>query len=128
MKFSFECLEVYQRAITFSADVEFILERAGLTKSLSDLLFRAALSIPLNIAEGTGHRPKRQKRNYYWAARGAAFECIPLIEILFVRKIISASERDELRSKLVIIGKMLCRLSEAQDKAMVIENQLALKN
>lgn len=112
MKFSFENLEVYQRSIELNTAIETVLERKGITRTLADQFSRAALSIPLNIAEGNGRWHKGDKRNFFWIARGSAFECIPIIEILTIKKILSLEERESLREKIEVIGKMLTRLSQ----------------
>ena len=117
MAFPFEDLEVYKRSINFCTQIESILERKGLTKTIADQLSRAALSIPLNIAEGNGRWHSGDKRQFFWIARGSAFECIPIIEILTIKSVVTATEREELRSKLEIIGKMLTRLVQAHDAA-----------
>ncbi|MGZ3749495.1 MAG: four helix bundle protein [Pseudobdellovibrionaceae bacterium] len=115
MKFSFENLEVYQRSIEFNTAIETILERKGIPRTLADQLSRAALSIPLNIAEGNGRWHKGDKRNFFWIARGSAFECVPLIEIMTIKKILSQEKREDLREKIEVIGKMLTRLSQIHD-------------
>ncbi|MGZ3781951.1 MAG: four helix bundle protein [Pseudobdellovibrionaceae bacterium] len=48
----------------------------GITRTLADQLSRAALSIPLNIDEGNGRWHNGDKRNFFWIARGSAFECV----------------------------------------------------
>ncbi|MFV8248179.1 four helix bundle protein [Bdellovibrio bacteriovorus] len=115
MKFSFENLEVYQRAIKFNLVIDDILKREGVTRTLADQLSRAAISIPLNIAEGNGRWHKGDKRQFFWIARGSAFECIPAIEILSLKNAISGQEKESLRSDLEVIGKMLTKLAQAQD-------------
>ena len=83
---------------------------------MADQLSRAALSIPLNIAEGNGRWHSGDKRQYFWIARGSTFECIPIVEILAIKSVISAKEREELRSKLEVIAKMLTRLTQVHEK------------
>jgi four helix bundle protein len=116
MAFPFEDLEVYKRSINLCTQIETIIDRNGVSKTIADQLSRAALSIPLNIAEGNGRWHSGDKRQFFWIARGSAFECIPIIEILSIKSVISLKERDEIRSKLQIIGKMLTRLSQAHEK------------
>lgn len=115
MAFPFEDLEVYKRSINLCAQVESFLERQGVTKTIADQFSRAALSIPLNIAEGNGRWHSGDKRQFFRIARGSAFECIPIIEVLTIKSVITAKEREELRNKLEIIGKMLTRLIQAHD-------------
>lgn len=112
MAFPFEDLEVYKRSIQFVSDVESLLERENkkISKGITDQLSRAALSIPLNIAEGNGRWHKGDKRQFFWIARGSVFECIPIIEILRIKEAITDAKKAQLREQLEIIGKMLTRL------------------
>src|SRR5204863_3562972 len=48
---------------------------------LSDQLDRASLSVPLNIAEGAG-RSGRDQARHYAIARGSAFECLAVLDLL----------------------------------------------
>jgi four helix bundle protein len=73
MAFQFEKLEVYQKALDWVESVETICEylKGKVSYSLIDQLSRAALSIPLNIAEGNGRWHKGEKRQFFWIARGS---------------------------------------------------------
>jgi len=113
MAFPFEDLEVYKRSIKLVSDIEDILDRPKMGKTTSDQLSRAALSIPLNIAEGNGRWHKGDKRNFFWIARGSVFECVPILEILKIKNLISKEECDSFRTQLEVIGKMLTRLIQA---------------
>jgi four helix bundle protein len=118
MAFPFEDLEVYKRSIQFVSDVESLLvqENKRISRVLTDQLSRAALSIPLNIAEGNGRWHSGDKRQYFWIARGSAFECIPIIEVLRIKNIITDEKKFDFRDQLEIIGKMLTRLIQAHEK------------
>lgn len=116
MSFPFEDLDVYKRSIKFVSEVETLIERPKLGKPISDQLSRAALSIPLNIAEGNGRWHKAEKRQFFWIARGSAFECVPILEILKIKNLISDSEREALRNQLEVLGKMLTRLIQVHQE------------
>jgi four helix bundle protein len=84
MSFTFENLNIYQRSLCFVAEIESIISelRTSMSRNFIDQLSCAALSVPLNIAEGNGRWHKGDKRNFFWIARGSVFECVPLIETL----------------------------------------------
>lgn len=60
MKFKFEELRVYQEAIVFISEIFFLTKKwpPPYKYSLADQLQRAALSISLNIAEGSSRTTK----------------------------------------------------------------------
>jgi four helix bundle protein len=76
--FDFEKLEVYSRAKLFNSAISLFLENANISKNKNDQLERAAFSIMLNIAEGTGRFTRPDKKNFYIIARGSAFECVAI--------------------------------------------------
>lgn len=119
MAFPFENLEVYKQSIKFVSDIQSMLEQNSkqIHKSVADQLSRACLSIPLNIAEGNGRWHKAEKRQFFWIARGSAFECVPIIEILWIKKFISSDERETFRQQLEVIGKMLTRLIQVHTES-----------
>ncbi len=80
--FDFEKLEVYSKAKLFNRDVSFFLEHTNISKNKNDQLERAAFSIMLNIAEGSGRFTKPDKKNFYIIARGSAFECVAIFRFL----------------------------------------------
>ena len=76
MSFPFEQLQVYQLALKWVKDVENLnptLQKT-VSRTFIDQLSRAALSIPLNIAEGNGRWHNAEKRQFLWIARGSVFE------------------------------------------------------
>lgn len=118
MKFSFENLEVYHLSLDWVRQADQIIERCGrrISRPLADQLCRAALSVPLNIAEGNGRWHKGDKRNFFWIARGSVFECVPIIEVLRIKSLISQEEHEAFHNRLEHIGKMLSALIKVHNK------------
>ena len=74
---------------------------------LGDQLFRAATSMPANIADGVGKRSRAERRNYYDHARGSAFESGSHLDIVRLLKCVPDEEIDKGKAMLVEIVKML---------------------
>lgn len=113
MAFRFEGLYVYQAAVKLSSNVFDITKGWPTTYrySLGDQLNRAALSISLNIAEGTS-RKQKDFQHFLSIARGSCYECVPIIMIASEKHLISEAERARLYSLLEEIAKMLTTLRE----------------
>ena len=112
--FNFEKLEVYRKALGF-ADTIFQKTLLWPTKyqfNLTDQLRRAALSISLNIAEGSS-RTKKEFKRFLCIARGSCFECVPLIEIAYKQKLLSTKERFEWYNHSVTLAKMISKLKSS---------------
>ena len=117
MAFTFEKLNVYQKAIDF-ADAA-----CTLTKSfprgyffLANQLNRAALSIAANIAEGNGRFTKPDRKNFFGIARGSVQECVPLLELAFRQKLLADDRHQQLKSDLEEIARMLSGLIKGLEK------------
>jgi four helix bundle protein len=108
--FDFEKLEVYSKAKVFNSAVSLFIENVRVSKNKKDQLERAAFSIMLNIAEGTGRFTKPDKKNFYIIARGSAFECVAIFDYLFDQKVIGQEKFNEFYSSLEEISKMLYAL------------------
>jgi four helix bundle protein len=109
--FGFEHLEVYQRSIEFLALAWQIAERLPRGQSgISDQLRRAALSIPLNIAEGNGRIGEADVNRHRAIARGSAMECAAILDVLRVLSLTEADGLIEGRSLLLRIVSMLSKL------------------
>ena len=86
--FEFQNLEVYKKAKAFYLDCKRLIASNKFDNIVKDQLRRAAFSIPLNIAEGSGKFSKADRKNYFVTARGSVFECVAVIDILCEEKII----------------------------------------
>ena len=108
--FNFNRLDVYGCAISFFKLAVPFAERAPPGyNTLNDQLRRAAVSIPLNIAEASGKYEKDERR-YFAVARGSALECAAIIDVFEVLGAVTAGEANAARELLERIVSMLTRL------------------
>jgi four helix bundle protein len=106
-----ERLDVYQCALRFAALSFRILEGTPRGQSeLSEQLRRATLSIPLNIAEGTGKAASRERARYYAIARGSAMECGAVVDLLRLQGLITEETGSEAKEALERIVAMLTKM------------------
>ncbi|MUP44188.1 four helix bundle protein [Gramella sp. BOM4] len=108
VKFNFEDLKVYQKALDF-ADFAYSLthkfpnsEKYGLSSQFS----RAAVSIALNISEGSGDSDPQFHR-FLQIAEGSVRESVTCTTIGFRRGFISNEENQKARNLLLEILKMI---------------------
>ncbi|MBP9760655.1 MAG: four helix bundle protein [Candidatus Magasanikbacteria bacterium] len=109
-EFQFEKFPVYQKSEEFYVHVIQIFKNKKIEKHIQDQLKRAALSIVLNIAEGSGKYSKNDKKNFYIIAKGSVNECVALLRILKIEQYISEDLFSALYDLLCSIAKMLSGL------------------
>lgn len=102
----FRTLDVYRCAIAFLPMAYGIA--AHLDGEMAGQLRRAALSINLNIAEGTG-RFDRDQRKFLITARGSALECAAVLDATEALGI-KAAETADGNALLVRIVSMLTKM------------------
>lgn len=78
---------------------------------LSEQLRRAAISIPLNIAEGVGKNTVQERRRFHTIARGSAMECGVLVDLLGALKFIEPDAKNEAKTRLHRLVSMLSKMS-----------------
>jgi four helix bundle protein len=111
-KLNHENLEVYQAAIELLALVVRILEQFPRGYApVADQLRRAALSIPLNIAEGYGKRGSDDRARFYDIARGSAHECGAILDSSRVLRTIDEPTYGQGKILLHRIVSMLVRMT-----------------
>ena len=108
--FGFQRLDVYRCSVQFLALAVAQAERArhGFA-TLSDQLRRAALSVPLNIAEGSG-KTDRDGARFYTIARGSALECAAILDVLEALGVVDSEDLRPCRALLERIVSMLTKL------------------
>ena len=80
--FDFQKLEVYKKAKLFYINNKQIVNENKLETYIRDQLSRAAFSVPLNLAEGSGKFSKADRKNYYTTARASVYECVAILDII----------------------------------------------
>lgn len=109
--FNFQRLDVYQRAIEFLAAAATITDELPRgSGALCDQLKRAALSIPLNIAEAQGRSSTGEVARAYAIVRGSAMECAAIIDAARVLNAIDEQRAAKAGALLVRIVQMLTKL------------------
>jgi len=112
--FNFEELVVYQKAIDFAGRIYFVTKKYpryeifGLTTQFQ----KAAVSIPLNVAEGSA-KTKRDFCRFLDMARGSVYECVAILQISRKQNYITKRVYDEIRGTLAELSKMLSGLKRS---------------
>lgn len=111
---NFRRLDVYQAAVRFLPHSAGIADRLPLRyAAMADQLRRAALSISLNISEGSGKTSEPDQRRFYSIARGSAMECAAIIDACSALALIERAQMEEADQLLISVVRMLsgmCRL------------------
>jgi four helix bundle protein len=117
MSFMFEKLEVYQRAIDLAEKIDRLTDgfAGNGNHHLVDQLGRASISISLNIAEGNVRWRTKDRRNFFWIARGSAFECVPLVELCRRKQLMTKETSEEIKAELEVICRMLTALIKGSE-------------
>jgi len=111
MAFDFERLDVYKEALNFADSVYRVSaefpkdELYGLTGQLR----RAAVSVALNIAEGSG-KSKKEFIHYLKMARASIHECVPLLTIADRQGYLNQDGFGAFYRRCESLAKMLSRL------------------
>ena len=106
-----EKLDAYRCSIEFLAkalDVLGQLPRGH--AALSDQLRRAAMSVPLNIAEGAGKVTQNERAHFHRIARGSAMECGAIIDVVRLMDVVPEEQLVDAKSLLVRIVSMLSKM------------------
>jgi len=109
MAFRFEGLEIFHLAVEFSVGVHDLVmkfpaeERFDLTSQAR----RAANSIALNIAEGSGRGTKKDFSHFLDVALGSTFETVACFFIAEKQSYISKQELEKIKKEAESLGKKI---------------------
>jgi len=108
--FGFQRLDAYRAATEFLGVTSKLV--VGIPKGHGDIvdqLRRAALSVPLNIAEGSG-KFNRDAVRFYTIARGSALECAAILDALEAMALFHEANLKQARDLLERVVSMLTGL------------------
>jgi len=122
MAFGHEKLDVYQLSIRYVGWVyEYAEKLGGPQRHARDQWLRASQSIPLNIAEGNGKTSNADRRRFFEIARGSAFECAAIQDVLVVSgamdREISAPRKVELDRIAIMLSRLGGRGYEVREES-----------
>jgi four helix bundle protein len=118
--FEFEKYEIYQKALEYAIKMYNITrnfpnsEQFGLCSQLR----RAALSIPLNLAEGFCNYYKKEKKRYYRIARGSIHECVPALAISLNQNFIDSCDHKDMYKESFGLSRRIAGLIRSVDKRL----------
>lgn len=115
MAFRFEELEIFHLAVDFSAKAYTITKRFPLEErfDLTSQARRAANSIALNIAEGSGRKTKKDFSHFLDIAVGSTFEVVTCFFLAKKHGYISEQELDDVKKEGERLSKKIYSFKNA---------------
>lgn len=116
IRFNFEKLEVWQKAMDLTVEIYKLTEQFPRSEqfSLTDQLRRAISSVTANIAEGTSRISRKDQAHYTSIAYASLMETMNHILLASRLEYIQISLVDSLRIKIQAIAAMLSSLHRYQ--------------
>ena len=117
-KFTFFDLRVYKEAKLLVRDVYSLIDRFPKIENyaLSDQLRRAVVSVPSNIAEGSGRFSNKEKIHFVEIAYGSLAETLCQLDIAHDLGYINEQDFTIEKERIDIIGKQLSGLRSSFQK------------
>lgn len=113
---SYEKLEVYKKAYQMAIEIHQMTKELPKHEKyeIGSQIRRAAVSIPLNIAEGYGRKEHQQElKNFLFIARGSCNETRVLIQMIKDLGYIEAERMEKMLEESEQIGKQLTNFIKA---------------
>jgi len=109
--FKFENLNVYQKALIFVNDMYNLSKTWPRSEvfGLTNQLRRAAISIVLNIAEGSS-RTNKDFGHFLSLSRGSCFECVAILTIARNQGLVNVNDFTKFYTQCLEIARMLSSL------------------
>ena len=119
-KFSFEGLEVYNKARSLVSDVYRIQSRLPKEElfGLGDQIRRAAVSITANLAEGSGRQSLKEKIHFIEISYGSLMEVFCELQTACDLGYIIEAQLNALRPQFTDIAKMLSGLRNSLESKL----------
>lgn len=113
--FSFQNLEVYKKSLDFITNIYCVVKKYPNDEiyNLVSQIKRAATSISLNIAEGSGRYNNKEKAQFYKIANASIYEVVAALEISYRLKFINEEVYFDIVNKSKSLSQMLNKLIKA---------------
>lgn len=122
--YNFEKLIVWQKAIEL-CEIIYKCTKAFPKEELFGLtaqMRRAAVSIPLNIAEGSACRTRKEFNHFLHIALGSQFELITTIKLSYKLGFLTQANYINIMNKADEVGKLLHGIISSFDKYLTTKN------
>jgi four helix bundle protein len=122
MKFGYEDLDVWNKAVEFAVQVIEVVEDISTDRKhyrLLEQIEASSASISMNIAEGKGRFSKKEFVQYLYISRGSLYETMTLLEIFRRKRWISEKSFSEFEQRGKEIASMLKGLINSISKPKV---------
>ena len=113
MAFSFEKLQVYQKALDFSVNVISIIDEIEAPRKhyrLLEQIEASSTSVASNISEGKGRYSKKEFKQYLYIARGSLYETVARLQVFLKLGWLNENSYKNLYVEAEEINKMLSGL------------------
>ena len=110
MKFAYEKLEVWNKAIDFAVEVIDAVEDITTDRKhyrLLEQIEASSTSVSMNIAEGKGRFSKKEFVQYLYISRGSLYETMTLLEIFRRKRWIPDDQYSQLETHGKEIASMI---------------------
>jgi len=119
MKFGYEDLDVWNKAVEFAVEVIDLVENISTDRKhyrLLEQIESSSVSISTNISEGKGRYSKKEFVQYLYISRGSLYETMTLLEIFKRKKWISEKSFSEFEERGKEIASMVKGLIKSISK------------
>lgn len=107
--YRFERLVVWQKAMEFARHVYAVTRRFPRDEiyGLTSQFRRAATSVPLNIAEGSACRTRKEFQQFLYIALRSQYECVTIIKLALGLGYLTKTAAGELEDGAAEVGRLL---------------------
>lgn len=112
----FQKLKVWQRAKDLAVSIYKLIDRAPFVRDycLKDQMWRSAVSIPSNIAEGDELGTNKQSARCFYIAKGSTAELLTQAIIAHEIGYLAQAQFDSIKEECHAISSMLTKLIKAR--------------
>jgi len=116
--FKFETLDVWKKSVEFTTEIYKLTKKFPVSEQygLTSQMTRAAVSISLNIAEGSSRKSKMDFRRFVQIALGSINEVVTCLYIAWNEKYVNKEDFDTTYKQCEQISKMLYGFQKYLDR------------